>query len=232
MKIKAKIATLSAAAILTLTFAGQSLAAANPFTDITNIVAKEAILELQEKGYIKGVGNNLFAPDATMTAAQGIQLIVNALELNLDHVRFIKEPKATDYYAKANNDAWYANALIIASVNGLELPADLDPGEEWTREEFTHHLIQAVETHANLPKIKLVPVQITDQDQLSIGYDGSIQRALTYGVAKLDGEGKFNPKGKISRAEAAEKVYNALKYIKAHPYPAPKTGEAPVTETK
>lgn len=232
MKVKAKIVSLSAAAIITLTFAGQSLAAANSFTDITNIAAKEAILELQEKGYIKGVGNNLFAPDATITAAQGIQLIVNALELNLDHVRFIKEPKATDYYAKANNDAWYADALIIAAVNGLELPADLDPGEEWTREEFTHRLIQAVETHANLPKIKLIPVQITDQDQLSIGYDGSIQRALTYGVAKLDGEGKFNPKGKISRAEAVEKVYSALKYIKAHPYPAPKTEEAPITETK
>ncbi|WP_243124100.1 S-layer homology domain-containing protein [Pelotomaculum schinkii] len=68
--------------------------------------------------------------------------------------------------------------------------------------------------------INLVPVEIADHDQLTISYDGAIQRALFYGVTKLDAEGKFNAKGKISRAEAAEQIYNALEYLKAHPAPA------------
>lgn len=128
--------------------------------------------------------------------------------------------KATDCFAKADNNAWYADALIVASVNGLELPADLDPEQEWTREEFTYHLIQAMEAHGNLPMLNIVPIEIADHDQLLISYDGAIQRALVYGVARLDAEGKFNSKGKISRAEAAEQTYNALEYLKAHPVPA------------
>lgn len=220
MNFKSKIVSFSTATIFTLAFAGQCIAASNSFTDLTDVTAKEKILALQEKGYVKGTGNSLFAPNGTITAAQGIQLIVNALELNLDRFRFIKEPKATDYFKKANDNAWYASALIVASVNGLELPADLDPSEEWTREEFTFHLIQAVESQANLPMVKIAPIEFADRNQLTDGYDGSIQRALAYSVVKLDSESKFNPKDNITRADAAEQVYNIIEYIEAHPAPA------------
>ncbi|MBB6217853.1 hypothetical protein HNQ80_003989 [Anaerosolibacter carboniphilus] len=220
MAIKSKMISLGSAAVITLTLAGHSFAAAIPFTDLGDINAKEKILVLQEKGYVKGVADGLFAPNSVITAAEGIQLIVNALELNLDTVRFIKEPKATDYYTKANDDAWYAGALIIAAVNGLEFPNDLDPSQEWTREEFTYHLIKAVEAHSNLPMIKIIPADITDGDQITMDYSGAIQRALIYGVVQLDAEGKFNPRAKISREEAAGQIYNVLEYIKAHPAPA------------
>jgi hypothetical protein len=226
MNIKSKIVSLSIVTALTLTITGQSFAAAAPFTDLANVPQKQEILVLQEKGYVAGVGNKLFAPNATITAAQGIQLIVNALGLNIDLIRFFKEPKATDYFKNADNDAWYANALIIAAMNGLELSKDIDMNQGWTREEFTHRLILAMETHANLPKIKLVPAQFADQEQIIIGYEGSVQRALVYGVIKLDAEGNLNPKGKISRAEAAEEIYNALNYINVHK--APEKEAAPV----
>ncbi len=74
-----------------------------------------------------------------------------------------------------------------------------------------------METHKNLPMIKIIPAVIADQDQLTVDYDGSIQRSLVYGVTKLDAEGKFNPKDKMTRAEVAEQVYNALEYIKERP---------------
>ena len=220
MTIKSKLFSLAATTVLILTFAGSGLAAVNPFTDLANVPAKEKILALQEKGFVKGVGNDLFAPEASITAAQSIQLIVNSFDINNDLIRFIKAPKATDYFIRANNNAWYADALIIASVNGLDLPADLDPRQTWTRETFTYQLIQAMESHFNLPMIKLVPAVVADQDQLTPSFDGAVQRALVYGVVKLDAEGKFNPQAKITRAEAAEEVYNALEYLKAHPAPS------------
>lgn len=216
MKTKNKMAALATTAVLILTLAGQSFAATSPFTDLTNIKEKDDILSLQEQGIVKGTGNSLFSPSKVVTAAQGIQFIVNALGLNIDNIRFIKEPKATDYFKKADNDAWYANAFIIASINGLDLPNDLDPSQVWTREEFTYQLDQAIESHVILPKIKLVPVVIKDQDQITTHYDGSIQRALYYGMVKLDAEGKFNPKSQITRAEAAEEIYNALKYLRPY----------------
>jgi len=219
MTIKSKMVSLCTVSLLTLALAVNSFAAAIPFTDLENVSAKEKISALQEKGYINGIAEGVFAPNKIITAAEGIAFLVKALDLNLDTVRFIKEPKATDYYSKANNDAWYAGYLITGAVNGLEFPKDIKLGQELTREEFTYYLIQAIEKKGNLPMINIVPAVITDQDQMTIEFSGAIQRALVYGFTQLNEEGKFNPKAKISRAEAAEQVYNALQYINAHPAP-------------
>ncbi|ATW23621.1 S-layer homology domain-containing protein [Candidatus Formimonas warabiya] len=231
MNLKSKLVPFSTAAILTIALAGNSFAATTPFRDLSNVNAQEKIIALQENGYVKGISDGVFAPDHTITAAEGIQFIVNALKLNIDSVRFLKEPKATDYYPNANNDAWYANTLIVAAVNGLDLPADLDPSQEWTREEFTYHLIQALEQKENLPMINLVPVEIADQDQITVDYQGAIQRALAYHVVELDAGGNFYPKDKISRAETAEQIYQALEYVKAHPAPAPDSTGTETGET-
>ncbi|WP_138752219.1 S-layer homology domain-containing protein [Paenibacillus sinopodophylli] len=232
MKTKFKMITLTAVTALSLTFVGQSYAATKNFSDLSNIAAKDKIIALQEQGLVKGVSDDLFAPNNTITAAQGVQLIVNAADLNLDLVRFLVAPKATDYFKNANNDAWYANALITASVNGVVLPADLDLNQKWTREEFTYQLISTFETHSNLPMIKLAPVQINDSTDLTVEYDGAIQRALAYNVVKLDEQGNFHPKAEITRAEAAEQIYNILEYVKAHPAPAPQQDQESDTNAK
>ncbi|MNC16809.1 Endo-1,4-beta-xylanase A precursor [compost metagenome] len=203
-----------------MTFAGQSFAAAEAFQDLSGTPAKDKITLLQQRGVIHGVSNTQFMPNAAITAAQGIQMFVNAFGLNIDLLRFVKAPQATDYFANANNDAWYANALIIAANNDIGLSPDLDPAKNWTREEFTHQLILTIEKHSNLPMIKIMPVNIADSADFTNGYDGSIQRALVLNIASLDSAGKFHPAADITRAEAAEMIYNALEYIAAHPAPA------------
>ncbi|WP_336774737.1 S-layer homology domain-containing protein [Paenibacillus sp. MMO-58] len=220
MTKKYKFITLAATAVLTLSIAGQSFAATNPFSDIANVPAKDKITALQNKGLVQGVGEDRYFPNATLTAAQGIQLIVNALDLNIDTLRFFKEPHATDYFPKADDNAWYADALIIAANNNIGLPNDLDPNKTWTKEEFTHQLILAIEQHSNLPMIKIAPVEFNDQDEVSISYDGSIQIALVLKIAELDQDGNFNPTDDITRADAAVLIYNALAYIGEAPAPS------------
>ncbi|NHN35264.1 S-layer homology domain-containing protein [Paenibacillus agricola] len=216
-----KMMTLSAAtAVFSLTLVGQSFAATSSFTDLDKVAAKDKIIALQQSGIVSGITPELFAPQAAMSEAQGVQLIVNAFKLNLDLVRFVKEPKATDYFVKANNDSWYANALITAAVNNVELPKDLDPNASLTREQFTHQLIRAIEAFGKLPLINPVVVDISDMDQMNVEYSGSIQRAINYGVIKLSADGKMNPKAEITRADAAEEIYNAIEYLKAHQAPS------------
>lgn len=219
MKKTFKIMTITAAAALTLSFAGQQFASAATFKDLNNVQDKEKIIALQNSGLIKGISAYLFGPHIAISEAEGVQMIVNAVGLNLDLVRFIKEPKASDYFANASNSAWYSQALIIAAVNGLDLPTDLKPNQKLTREEFTHQLIHAIEISGQLPMVKPVVVEFKDQGQVKVDYSGSIQRALNYGVVKLDTNGKFNPKQEITRAEAAVEISNALAYLKAHPAP-------------
>jgi hypothetical protein len=207
------------ASVLTLALAGQCFAGTVPFTDISGVAGKDKIVSLQEQGIIKGNGTGLFVPDAPVTASQGIQLLVNAFHLNIDNIRFIKAPKASDYFKNAKDDAWYSNAFIIISFSGLDLPSDLDPNAKWTRGEFTYYLVTLMEKQGNLPLIKLIPADISDSAKINILYSGAIQRALVYKLVQLDADGGFRPKEPVTRADAATAVYQALEYLKAHPVP-------------
>lgn len=220
MKNPSKIITLSVAVALALSLAGQDFASAAAFKDIDNVQDKDKIVALHESGLIKGISAELFAPNKSVTQAESVQFFVNSLGLNLDLVRFVKEPKASDYYKNAKDSAWYAEAFIIAAVNGLDLPADLNPNDRLTREAFTHQLVHAIEITGKLPMINPLVKNFKDQDQVKVEYSGSIQRALNYGVVELDREGNFHPKKEITRAEAAIEISNALQYLKAHPAPA------------
>jgi|GEM_PF-501668 len=219
MKKPSKIITLSAAVALALSLAGQDFASAAAFKDINSVQDKDKIIAMYDSGLIKGITAELFAPNKTVTQAEGVQLFVNALGLNLDLVRFVKEPKASNFYKNAKDSAWYANAFIIAAVNGLDLPSDLNPNEKLTREAFTHQLVYTIEIIGKLPTIKPVVVEFKDQDQVKVDYAGSIQRALNYGVVELDKNGKYHPKKEITRAEAVIEISNALNYLKAHSAP-------------
>jgi hypothetical protein len=218
-----KLLSLSATAVLSLSLAGQSFAATTAFTDLDQVAAKNKIISLQSQGFVSGVRSDLFQPNAALTAGQGIQMIVKALGLNIDTIRFVKAPQATDYFAKAKNDVWYSQSLIIAANNGLDLPANLDPDEKWTKESFTRELVYALEGHNIFHLMKLPPIEIKDQDAITIDKLGPVQLAIYKGITSLDPDGNFHPQADITRAQAAEMIYNALEYI----HPAPSTGDTP-----
>ncbi|WP_248925845.1 S-layer homology domain-containing protein [Paenibacillus hamazuiensis] len=218
MKKVFKMVNLTVAtAVMSLAFVGHSFAASSTdFTDLTNVAAKDKIISLQQSGIISGVAPGLFAPNAPLTEAQSVQLFVSTLGLNLDAVRFEKELKATDYFTNADDKAWYAASFITAAVHNLDLPKSLDPNQSKNKEEFTHQLIRAIERIGHLPMIKPVLVDMKDKDQVSEEYSGSIQRALSYGIVKLNADGTFNPKQIMTREQAAEEIFNAIQYLKAH----------------
>lgn len=206
MKLKTKMITLTTVMVVSMT--GQCFAAANPFTDISNITSKDKIVELYDKGVLKGNGNGTFNPSGIITAAQGVQMIVDAFDISLASISFIKAPQATDFFKNAKDDAWYADALIRAGANGIGLPADLDPNAPWTKEDFTYYLITAMEAHYNMPMINMMYIVTADEADLTIEYQGAIQRSMKYNITALDQDQKFHPKKQLTRAEAAEMIFN------------------------
>jgi hypothetical protein len=194
--------------VLLLSATGQSFAAASPFTDISDLASKDKIIELYEDGVIKGVGDGLFNPDGTLTAAQGVQMIVNAFDISLAAFLFIKAPLATDWFKNANDNAWYADALIRAGANDIGLPADLNPNAKWTKEDFTYYLIMAMESHYEMPMINMMYIETADESDMTIEYQGAIQRSMKYNITALDQDKKFYPKKQLTRAEAAEMIHN------------------------
>ena len=152
-------------AVMTLT--GTSFAGTG-FKDISNVVEAPSIIKLQERGIIKGTSSTTFSPNHVLKSVEGIHMINAAFDLNLDLIRFIKEPFASDYFTNVDDKAWYAYGLIVATVNGVELPADLNPKANWTREEFLYRLVSTLEVKLELPMIKINPIEIKDASNITL----------------------------------------------------------------
>ncbi|MBM7568162.1 S-layer homology domain-containing protein [Paenibacillus sacheonensis] len=143
------------------------------------------------------------AASLDQAAAQGNNPMAALLQSNLD------AGLSTWYTQYAHNFAWYVH--LTAGLN--------NPNHQITREQFTSRLVGEMEARGNLPMVKPVVVEIKDLESISPEYAAAIQRALSYGIVKLDADGKFNPKTVIARADADSEIRNAQQYLKAHSSP-------------
>lgn len=184
------------------------------FNDLDNAEQKTHIMKLKERGVINGLNAEQFAPRNKMTSAQAVSLLVKAFELSLAHFTFIKAPEATDYYTTIPNDAWYAEAYVIAQLNGLSIPRDVNPNAEITREQFAQWLIEALDTTGSYPVIKMLVI-LEDEEQIDPAFSYNIQRLILHGFFKPE-DHKFYPKQPLTRGEAAVWVNKAAQFVKEY----------------
>ncbi|SFI59152.1 S-layer homology domain-containing protein [Paenibacillus sp. UNC496MF] len=186
------------------------------FSDTKGHPNEAKIAELQKLGILSGdPKTDTFDPNGSLTYAAGISMIVNGLGLNLDGINFIKEPKVTDSFPNMKDDAWYANAFIIAAMNGLDIPRDTKASAVMTREQFAHHLMQALLKKGDYAFIDLYVV-LKDEAEVNPDYMGSVQRLLVSGIAKLDDTQRFEPKAAITRGDAAGWLYDTIRFVATH----------------
>lgn len=213
---KKSMTSVLAVSVLSLSLGGQLFAADAGFGDLNGVSGQAKIDALKTEGLVKGVSAASFQPKSVLNYAQGIQFIAGGLQLSLAAISFEagKVPTAHDLFPAVSDDAWYAEAFVNAHFNGVKLPESVDPTAPMTKETYIHYLMQAVETSGNLPLINIKPQPIGDEDQLTPEYQGSIQRALSRGILKLNADGTLNPKAKITRAEAAVLLYDTIDFLK------------------
>jgi len=175
---------------------------------------RDKVLKLQELGVISGIGG-LFQGDKELTYAEGIQMIVKGMDLNLSAFLFIKAPEAKDSFDRVPEDAWYTKSFIIAAVHGLQLDRSLDPNAVMTREEFAHHLLTALDKTGSYPFTKKLFI-LEDEADVNPDFMHSIQLLLNGGIISLDEDGRFRPKQPITRKEAAVMLYDAMQFKNNH----------------
>lgn len=201
---------LSAVLVFTMMVSGSVFA----FSDVKGDPNEEDIMALHQSGVISGISNEHFAPKGKVTMAQAVALLVKGFHLNIDHIRFIKEPKASDYFTNIPDDAWYAQSFMIAQLNGLPLPKDADPHQNMTKEQFAHLLYSAISTTGDYAFIKMWVV-LEDEKDVNPEYMNSIQLLLLGKIAELS-DGRFYPKNELTRGEAAKLLNRAIRFVKEH----------------
>lgn len=183
--------------------------AASAFTDIQEEKPLQMVKELQSKGIIQGISADKFAPSKTITTAQAVQMIVNAAGLEV-------QPNFTGRsFDSVPKDAWFAEAVNIAAQNGLSVSADMKWNEPITREGFATLLSEAIQKTGNYPVIMMY-LHVADEDLMKEESRGAVQFLLLTKIAKLDANDKFHPTKSLSRIEAAELVYNSIRFIEEH----------------
>ena len=107
------------------------------FGDIRDSGNRAAIEALAAREIINGMGNDSFAPNATMTRAQYATIVVKALGLT---------PKAGDKFKDVPSDKWYAPYIGTANaygiVNGVS-DTEFNPEGTITRQEAAVMTIRA-----------------------------------------------------------------------------------------
>ncbi|NGZ75417.1 protease complex subunit PrcB family protein [Saccharibacillus alkalitolerans] len=198
--------TVKACAALMMAGSFAFAASASAFSDVTGAENAKIAESLQQKGIMKGVGSDLFAPSLDLTNAQAIQLIVNAFDMkaasDVDHT-----PSKS-----FNNDAWYAPAYEAALQSGIETVTKSDPvGAKITREAFASLLLEGINTTGQYPTTKMY-LAFEDEDEFS---DSGMNAVQTLGNMRIISPtlGEFRPQEPITRMEAAEMVYNAVEFI-------------------
>ncbi len=197
--------------LITMLFGSSALA----FDDLPEGTDTDKIVELQQQGIISGKSDTRFAPEEALTYAQGVHLIVKTFNLNIDHIRFIKAPQASDYFKHIPDDAWYADAFIKAFHNGVTLDANVDPQAAMPREVFAHHAFEGLQATGNYAFIEIFKL-IKDEADITPEYMNSIQKMLIIGAMKLDDQGHFLPKEPITRKQAALALHDLRNFVEGH----------------
>lgn len=205
------ILALTLALVFLMGFGGTGFA----FSDIQGDPGEASILALKEKGIVGGMGDDTFVPKGKMSYAQAVHLVVKGFGLNIDNIRFIKEPKAKDYFTEVPDDAWYAPSYIIAQLNGLPVPKDVNPNRTISREEFTGLLYSGLLRTGDYAFVEMFII-IQDADQIAPACMDGIQKLLIAKIATLDEKGEFHPKAEITRSEAAVMLDRALAFVEQH----------------
>lgn len=185
-------------------------ASAFAFSDLNGHSAEPKINALHDAGVINGITSDLFAPNAKVTLAQGVQFLVKGLALTPRADMGNTPSTASSFFDNVKDNAWYASSFLAAKQSGLTLAQNANPNANLTRAEFAHLLTEALQSKGNFAVTKMY-FMVEDGDKLSSDVMNSLQILLNTKVITLD-NGKFRPADIITRSEAAVMVHDAAEF--------------------
>ena len=204
------------------------------FTDIDNHWAKDSIVTLADKGIVNGVTDTLFMPDATVTRAQYLKMIMETTGVSTKPMR---EGECLD----ANGNDWYADYLQGALDCGL-VPKDMvinytekvqytvdeegkatstkviytgqfNGNNPITREEMaglTQYMYQNTITIITNKKTPDTEIEFADAQSISKWAEASVAQAVKNGFMDGMDNNMFNPADTATRAQASTVILRVL----------------------
>ncbi len=181
------------------------------FSDITSEFWGKSVIDFSSaRNLVSGVGNNRFEPNRAITRAEFTQMVYNVFELDaIDSAEF------TD----VKQDSWYYNAIMSCKKAGFfeELNLSDDefmPNQIITREEMAV-IVSNVAKYYKISTDSNAAADLTkfsDYDNINKDFVDNIIFAVNLGLLDKNGigDGKFDPKGSTTRAQATQIQKNII----------------------
>ena len=179
--------------------------AQTPFVDIKGHWAVQDIDNALQKGIMKGIANDKFAPNKAVTRAEVAVCVDRLFDLNYDDLEFIKEPSPVDFYDDVAAGQWYSDAVLRAGYyNIFNLDTrEFAPNRPATRLEVA----VAIDKAFQAKKLSVITTQIWPiyEDTIGLSYDEqqTINFMFNSGIMKGRTANWFQPTANITRAELA-----------------------------
>lgn len=176
------------------------------FGDLGKVAwAQDAIKSLAEKGIIKGMDGNSFAPAKTVTRAEFITMLVRSLNLSASGT--------SSSFSDVKAGAWYTDSILAAVKAGLVQGSGggkFEPGREITREEMAIMIANALK--GQLPTIDKTAAlaKFTDKSSISSYAQEAVAQLTELGIVNGVAGEKFAPNSMANRAQAAVIIFRML----------------------
>ncbi|MGI5825525.1 MAG: S-layer homology domain-containing protein [Bacillota bacterium] len=170
------------------------------FSDVKGTWAAADINYLAEQKIVNGNPDGTFAPNAGISRAEAIAMLVRGFNITSD----ITENPFVDI------DGHWGKSFIIAAYNaGIVKGSDashFNPDAKITREEFAAMVVRIGKlTLGDKPVI-----EFTDKDKISEWAKENVDIASANGIIGGYPDGTFAPKNNVTRAEACHMIVNLL----------------------
>lgn len=175
------------------------------FADIQNHWGRSIIEQLAAKGIIAGTSATTFSPDAGLTRAEAVALIVRSIGL---------QGEVSDKFTDVPSGEWYAKSVGAAVkagiVNGVAVNK-FAPDDPVDRNQASKMIYNALKYKNKAPSGG-TPIQFKDAAQIEPWAKAEVDALSAAGLMVGDGAGHLEPVKVTTRAEAAALIYKMSKH--------------------
>lgn len=192
------------------------------FLDTENHWARSIILNAKSQGWVDGYEDKYFCPDKSITRAEYVKLVIEAMKLTDDYstTKFLLD--STQEYRSKNKlngveDHWIQTGEWIDSslAFGLVVPTDymsndFAPDTAITRREMAVIINRIMGLVEASKKDKGIELSFKDNKDIPDWVKGYIYHAVEANIISGYTDGTFRHNNKATRAEAVTMISNAL----------------------
>ncbi|MBY9080034.1 S-layer homology domain-containing protein [Paenibacillus sp. HN-1] len=169
--------------------------------------AQDSIDFMAARGIVSGYGDGSFKPNGSVTRAEFLQMLTQALDLNT--------AGAVSSFTDVKSGAWYYSSVASAQKLGLvqgKPDGSFGPGDLLSRQDMVVMLSKALQLQG-VSVTGSSAVAFSDSADISAYARESVAKASAAGLISGQGNNRFAPHSGASRAEASVVIGNLLQYL-------------------